>query len=192
MNYHSHPISRLRTCLLKEHPDIVLEFSKYIHQGYGKTYSRDIFVIRAKSISDDWLDEQICSLNKGQELALHSRVLYRNREFHIPMIDFINTDSPEKVQPCLINVSKNLPVDIWFYRSGKSLHGYYFCLIDKEHWYRYLGSILLCNQSFKRDIVDQRWVGHSLEHQFSALRWSHNTVIYKSMPEVVELKTANY
>jgi len=192
MNFQKHPINQLRACLLKAHPDIILEFSRYVHLGYGKTKSRDIFNVEGKYITREWLKEQICSLTSGQELALHSRIIYRGKEFHIPMIDFINANSPEKVFPCLSDVNNQLPADIWFYTSGQSLHGYYFCLLDKEHWYKYLASIGLCNKPHNPDIVDQRWIYHSLDHGFSALRWSHNTVIYKSMPEVVQEVSLSY
>lgn len=182
----SHPLHHLRAGLLQSNPELVLEFSKYIHLGYGKTFSRDIFHIKSKHINEDWLKNQFFTLQEGQELALHSRVEYKGAIYHIPMIDFINTRSTKEVKPLIKPIDEILQTDIWIYCSGQSLHGYYFHLIEHHCWFNYLAKLLLCNRVKKnsKEIIDQRWVAHSLEHKFSALRWSHNTNKYRALPSI--------
>jgi hypothetical protein len=179
-----HPIHSLRAQLLHAHPDLVLEFSRYIHLGYGKTLSREVFHATASEVTEEWLDENLSLLESEQELALHSRVIHAERIYHIPMVDFVNVTSEDEVKETIGAIDALFASRIWLYHSGQSLHGYYFQLIDDYRWIEYLGKLLLCNQNEKseKDIVDQRWVAHSLEHRFSALRWSHNSNKYLSMP----------
>lgn len=183
-----HPIYDVRACLLASQPEMVLEFSRYVHLGYGVTKSRDTFHVKAKNLTEEWLTDQLLNLLEGQELALHSRVRYNGNIYHIPMIDFINVLSIGVVTPKLQDVStKHSLGSIKLYSSGKSLHGYYLRFISDTKWREYLGSLLLCNPptKYNEEIIDARWIGHSLEHGFSALRWSLNTSIYKSMPKLV-------
>jgi hypothetical protein len=51
------------------------------------------------------------------------------------------------------------------------MHGYYFCMIGERDWYKYLGKLLLCNDPVVEDeqVVDSRWVGHSLNKTLHAL-----------------------
>jgi len=179
-----HPIHSLRAQLLVDKPDLILEFSKYIHLGNGKTRSREIFHITASELTEQWLLENLLLLDDEQELAFHSRVEYNSNVCHIPMVDFVNTTSDLEVNALLKPINDMLSKDIWLCHSGQSLHGYYFELVDNEFWLNYLANLLLCNQSENggKDIVDQRWIAHSLEHRYSALRWSHNTNRYHSMP----------
>ena len=181
----THPFYFLSTKLLDRNRELILEFSKYVHLGQGRTLSREIFQAEARQTNSNWLRLQFSSLNEGQELALHSRVYNGSKIYHIPMIDFINTDSEEEAVSKVEHISRTLRSDIYIFKSGKSLHGYFFCLIDENQWYKYLGSLLLCNPPPKlgEEIIDARWIGHSLEHGFSALRWSHNTEIYQSVPQ---------
>jgi hypothetical protein len=182
-----HPIHRLCLGLLDNAPELTLEFSRYIHLGYGRTLSRDIFHIKAKHINKDWLADQFFTLGEGQELALHSRVERNGSIFHIPMIDFINTRSAKEVKPLIKPVDEMIQAEVWFYCSGQSLHGYYFQLIEESRWLDYLAKLLLCNRVKRnsKEIIDQRWVAHSLEHRFSALRWSHNTHKYRKLPRII-------
>lgn len=186
MNIAEHPIVYLRSRLLNKTTRCTLEFSKYVYRERGKTFSRDIFEVESEDLSIQWLTDQLASLKEGQELALHSKIKYESRIVHLPMIDFINVSSTEKVRPEIEHIGARLRTDVWFYNSGTSLHGYYFILIETQKWYEYLGSLLLCNYTKGRDneIIDSRWVGHSLEHGYSALRWSNNTDNYKSLPAI--------
>jgi hypothetical protein len=185
MSTSNHPFSFLSAKLLDQKPELVLEFSKYVHLGRGKTLSREILQAEARHIDSHWVHLQFLTLLKGQELALHSRIYDNDKIYHIPMIDFINTTSEEEALEKVRHISKILRSDIYLFKSGNSLHGYYFCLIDENQWHKYLGSLLLCNPppNAGEEIIDSRWIGHSLEHGFSALRWSHNTEIYQSIPQ---------
>lgn len=185
----SHPVDGLRHFLLHQSPELVLEFSKYVHLGHGRTLSREIFQVQARNVSPAWLAEEIRSLSHEQELALHSKVLQNDRTYHIPMVDFAKVESIKgllvKTQP----IRESLSIDITLYNSGQSMHGYYFCLIDENEWHKYLGRLLLCDPPFggEEQNIDSRWVGHSLEHGFSALRWSCNSAIYQSLPQLVDV-----
>jgi hypothetical protein len=187
-----HPVDGLRHFLLGQSPELVLEFSKYIHLGLGRTLSREIFEVEASHVSPVWLAEQIRDLSHQQELALHSKVLQKDRTYHIPMVDFGRVESIKtllvKTQP----IRESLSINITLYDSGQSMHGYYFCLIDQKEWYKYLGRLLLCDPPFggEEQIINSRWVGHSLEHGFSALRWSCNSPIYQSLPQLVDATSA--
>jgi hypothetical protein len=187
-----HPIHGLHHFLAQQRLEVVLEFSRYVHLGLGKTLSRETFHVEARCVDSAWLAEEIRGLSEGQELALHSRVGHKNRICHIPLVDFANVGSAEMLIARTQSLSQSLPVDIALYSSGRSMHGYYFCLIDEAEWYKYLGRLLLCDPPFgtEEQIIDSRWVGHSLEHGFSALRWSCNSPIYQSLPQLVDVDSA--
>lgn len=184
-----HPVDGLRHFLLHQSPELVLEFSRYIHLGLGRTLSREIFEVEARNVSPAWLAEEIRGLSPQQELALHSKVLQKDRIYHIPMVDFANVESINTLLVKTWHLRESLSVDITLYDSGQSMHGYYFCLIGEREWYKYLGRLLLCDPPFggEEQIIDSRWVGHSLEHGFSALRWSCNSAIYQSPPQLVDI-----
>jgi len=174
---------------LEQDPELTLEFSRYVHLGSGRTLSREIFHVNARDLDDTWLAEEIRGLAETQELALHSRVVQKDRILHIPMVDFAQVDSLKALLLKTQAVRQSVPVDITLYDSGQSMHGYFFCLIEEKDWYKYLGRLLLCNSPFGSpdQLVDSRWVGHSLEHGFSALRWTCNSAIYQSLPQLVDV-----
>lgn len=184
-----HPIHALSESLLEHDPELILEFSRYVHLGSGRTLSREIFHVEARELNDTWLAEEIRRLSETQELALHSKVILKDRIYHIPMADFAHVESVETLIVKTRAVCQSLPVEISLYESGRSKHGYFFCLIGEKDWYKYLGRLLLCNPPFDSNgqIIDSRWVGHSLEHGFSALRWSCNSGIYQSLPQLVDV-----
>lgn len=186
----NHPFHFLRNELLNQTGGLVLEFSRYIHLGYGRTLSREIIHVASDELNDSWLQNQLSTLIDKQELALHSKVYLNNNIYHIPMVDFINVSSVEKIAYKLRSLNEKLNSKITLFDSGVSLHGYYYCLINEAQWYKYLGSVLLCNPppTVGEEIIDSRWIGHSLEHGFSALRWSHNTELYQSIPKAIVQK----
>jgi hypothetical protein len=183
----NHPIAEFKK-LAEDFPNAYFEFSKYVHLGYGKTKSREHFNVQAKLLNEIWLEEQFYSLKEKEELAFHSRISVGGKVLHIPMIDFINAKSVGEIELEIEHITKKLDSTLFFYHSGQSLHGYYFKLISENKWYEYLGSLLLCNQPslLGYEIVDTRWVGHCLRHGFSALRWSHNSEMYESMPHLIK------
>lgn len=184
-----HPMHGLSSRLLEHYSELSLEFSRYVHLGLGRTLSREIFHVQARYLDDAWLADEMSRLTGAQELALHSRVIYKDRIYHIPMVDFAEAGSTELLVSKMRAVRHSLSVDIALYNSGRSVHGYYFCLVDEKDWYRYLGRLLLCNPTSdsNREFIDSRWIGHSLEQEFSALRWSCNSAIYKSVPELFDV-----
>ena len=188
-DFSKHPIHGLVRSLLQNNINVVLEFSRYIHLGQGRTLSRDIFHVEASNLDTEWLVNQIGSLSRKQELALHSKVLQQGQTYHIPMVDFAKVKTIEIIEDKMLSVSELLATDIALYDSGQSMHGYYFCLIGERQWYEYLGKLLLCNAPLGADeqVVDSRWVGHSLDHGFSALRWSCNSGIYSGLPQLVHV-----
>ena len=174
---------------------MTLEFSRYVYKAYGETLSREVFQVPSHELSPAWLDYQKDLLLDDQELALHSRVRLKGEKsvYHIPMIDFINTKSAARIIDRLSTVDNEFSESVSLYRSGNSFHGYYYQLIPEHNWYKFLGKILLCNlpTMYEREVVDSRWVGHSLIHGFSALRWSRHTDLYKQEPRLVARPTTS-
>ena len=184
-----HPIFQLEKYLLRKEPRLILEFSRYIYVSYGVTLSREVFHIKASDLANGWLEDQIELLSEGQELAFHSKVRLNEKDnnlYHIPMIDFISKKSEENIISKISSVNEMLNSNLTLYESGNSYHGYYFLLLNEYNWYKFLGRILLCNppSRLNEEIVDSRWVGHSLEHGYSALRWSKKTEKYKIVPKL--------
>src|SRR5436305_12298611 len=140
-----HPIYQLRSQLVSRYPGICLEFSKYVYKEYGITESREIIRATEDKIDEGWLRNQVGNLSSEQEFAMHSRVIWKSKIYHMPMIDFTNIHAHEDVEPRIQMVDEFLGEDIWIYDSGNSLHGYYFCLINETRWYEFLGKCLLCN-----------------------------------------------
>jgi hypothetical protein len=182
-----HPLWKLRSELSDHWPVLSLEFSRYIYREFGVTEYRNTFQITADQVQDGWLSTQLTTLESEEELAFHSRVNLKGTKLHIPMIDFVNVAPWQEIQTRLQHISDKIGRNIWLYSSGRSLHGYYFVLMDEPSWYRFLGELLLCNSRdrFPAELVDSRWVGHSLVHGFSALRWSQNTRRHSSLPYLV-------
>lgn len=190
----NHPITRLCNWLQEEYPDATLEFSRYVYKQYGRTESREVFRSAVRDVSSDWLKQETQCLADSQELAIHSRIWLANGQVrHIPMIDFANTQSPVQAanRTRYITNSFGKPIDL--YLSGNSLHGYYYQLISTKAWYNFLGSLLLCNLPNKidEDVIDARWIGHSLKHRFSALRWTRHSNTYKRIPTRVSLPSGH-
>src|SRR6185503_17517668 len=159
-----HPLWKLRSELFDHLAMMSLEFSRYVYREFGVTDYRNTFQISADKVQDGWLSTELQSLESEEELALHSRVNLEGATLHIPMIDFVNVASWQEIHARLQHISERLGRNLWLYSSGRSLHGYYFVLVDEPSWYRFLGELLLCNSRsrFSSEIIDSRWVGHSL------------------------------
>src|ERR1700730_15179365 len=111
-----HPMHGLRDFLLQQQQqqqaELILEFSRYVHLGLGRTLSRETFHVEARNVHAAWLADEICGLSEGQELALHSKVVQKDRIFHIPMVDFAHVDSLKILLIKTQTVRQSLPVDI--------------------------------------------------------------------------------
>ncbi len=163
---------------------IEFEFSNYLPGDKGQTIFRELFHYQiSKPHSFNGFE-----FNQSKyEIALHSGVKIDGNTFQIPMIDF-NVDANSKNVIYKLEKLKVLDNELYIYKSGRSFHGYYLKLLTLTEWYKYLGSLLLLNDRKKPfKFVDSRWVGHSLEHGYSALRLTNNTDQYLRIPEFVAI-----
>ncbi len=164
-------------------PNIEFELSKYIPGIKGKTEYREILKYGYKEFYFNKLTEQTLNC----EVALHSRIEINDIIYHIPMVDFNVVSDFEKIS---IKLKKLKIIDkpLYIYYSGRSFHGYYLDLLSESDWYKYLGSLLLLNDRKKPfKFVDSRWIGHSLEHGYSALRLTKNTNDYLQKPKFIAI-----
>lgn len=152
--------------------------------GSGRTKNR---IIKNKSTLEE-VKTLVNDLNKVEykkyELAFHSKIIINNELYHIPLIDFaINTSiSKNTLRKFLINLQDKFNHDIYIFKTGHSFHGYVDALLNTDEWKHFLGSLLLLNSPGLSNIIDARWVAHSLENDFSALRISNNTNYYLTYP----------
>lgn len=166
---------------LKLNPNIEFELSKYLPSTKGKTEYREIFKCNVNEFNLNELIEK----HLNYEVALHSRIEISGKIYHIPMVDFNVVSDIEKVS-LRIKQLKVMDKPLYIYHSGRSFHGYYLDLLCEAEWYKYLGSLLLLNDRKKPfKFIDSRWIGHSLEHGYSALRLTQNTPNYLQIPRFV-------
>ena len=162
--------------------DAVFNFSRYRYVPDSLIDERFEFKENNRAVDEVWLENQLNELSEGEELAFHSIVKIKNRNFHIPMIDFsIGKWDRDFV---LNRIDKFLPKKItnnlYIYDSGRSFHGYAPLLLDNKNWMEFLGRLLLVNNDF--NIIDSRWIGHRLIGGYCSLRWSNNSGLYEKMP----------
>ena len=169
--------------------DAEFEYSRYVSGGRGRTISREICKVKGSELSTKWFLKELSLLKAGEELAWHSSVYRLGARFHIPMVDFQGIYQENKFKPLVQNLLKRVKGNAYIFDSGRSSHGYMLSLLTEEEWYFYLGLLLLSNpfSSSEPQIVDSRWVGHSLKQGFSALRWSKNTELYLQVPFLKEI-----
>lgn len=115
------------------------------------------------------------------EVALHSRVtLGPGTVMHIPMIDFITPDV-DVARSLLLAQCRTVP---WLLvSSGRSYHAYLGALVHFVGITRWLGCLLSLRGV--HDVVDHRWVGHSLRRTCMHLRLTNRTSWYKAEPTIV-------
>lgn len=166
---------------LKLNQIIEFELSKYLPSTKGKTEYREYFKCNVNEFYVNELKEK----HLNYEVALHSRIEISGKTYHIPMVDFNVVSDIEKVKIKFNNL-KVLDKPLYIYHSGRSYHGYYLDLLSESQWYKYLGSLLLLNDRKKPfKYIDSRWIGHSLEHGYSALRLTKNTNHYLQVPKLM-------
>lgn len=168
--------------LSSKHNGSEFEFSIYKSGGPGKTTYRNIIKLSTKECSYTNISNCILNLSHGEEFAFHSRVLIDSEIKHIPLIDYsFKTFGSYKKQFSDIKSITNS--NVYLFDTGRSYHGYLNILLSEKLWYEYLGKLLLINPAFRnKEFIDSRWIGHSLEQQFSSLRLSHNTNYYLKPP----------
>ena len=167
--------------------DITFEFSRYIHSPQQLFDKRETFELVGQEVSGSQVMKIIQSLSADEELAMHSRVRRRGRNYHIPMIDFVSNDWTRELESEIRKYTpRNIYRQLQIFSSGRSYHAYGICLLEPREWLDFMGRLLLINPPTSPEFVDTRWVGHRLIGGFSSLRWSCNTSQYKKYPEFLD------
>jgi len=181
-------LSLLRTQILRRlGGEFWFEFSKYVSGGPGLTVSREIVRVVSRSALQ-WTRNAAGRMPLGGEVAIHSRtgVVGRpGRVFHIPMIDVQGRQS-RALRARVREECIRLDAPASIYLSGRGFHVYFYTVIPTPAWHEFLARILLWTPPAPRGPaipVDIRWVGHSLEHGYSALRLTRYTTEYLKAPE---------
>ncbi len=157
-----------------------LELSQYVPGPKGVTLSREV-----KRVSPTMADLNSCFKDKikGADIAIHNVVRVGRTQRFIPMID-LSISVFDDIN--LSKVSKLIDVPFYVYSSGRSYHVYFMTLLKHSEWIKFLGKCLLMNdRNTPFEIVDSRWIGHSLEKNYSALRITANNAQYLKKPELV-------
>lgn len=173
---------------LFEVEDSTFWFSKYTYLPDSLLDEREVFSLRGEDVSKEVISQSIASLQKDQELAFHSNVRVKGRNFHIPMIDF---SAEEKMDHEVFDrmsryLKKSLMLNMAFYKSGRSFHAYSTTLLTPKEWLDFMGRLLLITPRNQQDIIDSRWVGHRLIGGFGSLRWSNNSGLYLGTPSRIK------
>jgi hypothetical protein len=169
--------------------NISLEFSIYKSGGQGKT------IYRKKIKINKYFIESIHNLEKGlqqdEELAINSRIFIDKKIRYIPLCDF-SFHYYNQMKSYIYDLSNYLNANIYIYNSGRSHHMYCLKVLTLREWSKYCGHLLLLNPPDKPFyVVDSRWVGHSLEQGFGALRLTANSSFYIQQPCLKEIVKAN-
>lgn len=176
-------LSKLIIPILEQN-DVELQYSKYQPGGKSQTLYRETFQYQIKRGQNF---NGIQNNGDKYEIALHSTIKIADQQLHIPMVDF-NVNSNLGNVAKVFKKLKVMDSELYIYNSGRSFHGYYLNLLNSDDWYKYLGSLLLLNDRKKPfKYIDTRWVGHCLEHGYSALRLSKNSNSYLSKPIFVTI-----
>lgn len=175
----------MHSALQGYHNQVEFEFSLYVSGGQGITLKRTVFRLRNDEHLLTIVKRTISELSANQELAFHSNIYINSIRYIIPLIDF--TFSDIKIKENLIyDIHNYLNAPVYLFSSGRSFHGYALDIISMEEWYKFLGKLLLFNDpSGYLENIDSRWIGHSLENGFSALRLSYNSRYYIKSPSYI-------
>ena len=172
--------------------DAVVFLSKYIYTPDTLFDERDYLSIGGPDFSEIRIAQELSTLRSDQELALHSKLQIKNRNWHIPMIDFSISDSASNI--IFDRLSRFLPKQIMLnmalYASGRSVHAYSMTLLSQKEWFQFMGRLLLVNPRDQIAIVDARWIGHRIIGGFASLRWSNNSGKYLGLPSRVPFPPA--
>lgn len=177
-----HPFHFVRQLFFRD--DAIFSFSKYIYTPDSLFDEREILTFSGEELTEERINQEIASLRPDQELAIHSNVRIKGKNFHIPMIDFSTekTVDEEVFYRMSRYLSKTLMLNMAVYSSGRSFHAYSTTLLSPKEWLDFMGRLLLINPRSQADIVDSRWIGHRLIGGFSSLRWSNNSGQYLGLP----------
>jgi len=168
--------------------DALFTFSKYKYIADSLFDERKLIKVKSQQISEKWVCDQLGTLIENEELALHSSVFIKGRNYHIPMIDFSLDEefSIDIYHRMRLFLPKKTLSEILFYSSGRSYHAYSLNLLSPKEWLEFMGRLLLINPPRNSSIIDTRWIGHRLIGGYSSLRWSNNTNQYLAMPKRIK------
>lgn len=131
-------------------------------------------------ITVDCIKEIANFFGKNREvLGVLSRVKIGRRVYHIPMMDFSCSESPDNLR----RIERFFQITGWhgvILYSGRSYHFYGADLLNKDDWLNFLGDCLLSG------LVDIRYVGHRLKDKRGILRISSSSLRPK-IPTVVSI-----
>jgi hypothetical protein len=194
-----HPIIILERVLRRYGDTLSLTFSRYQIGPPGDQFSRPrtVFTVRALDLTAAWLDAEIGKLKPDEELAVHSRAALEDEFVHIPMVDFdreiplatLRELGGSAIRACRFhspNLNFQEPPRLYLFKTGRSYHQYADVLMLESDWHGFLGDLLLLNPASGQPSVDARWIAHALKRGYAALRWSHNTARYMTMPILVD------
>lgn len=177
-----HPFHFIQQLFLRG--EATFSFSKYIYTPDLLFDEREFLSFSGEELTEMRINQEIASLRSDQELALHSNVRIKGKNFHIPMIDFSTekTVNREMFERMSLYLPKTLMLNMAVYSTGRSFHAYSTTLLTPKGWFDFMGRLLLINPRNQPDIVDSRWIGHRLIGGFGSLRWSNNSGMYLGLP----------
>lgn len=186
MTFDEHPFQHIFE-MSRNWDGAVLEFSLYSYKPQSILDDRTTISVKVEDFDRLWLENVLTQMREGEELAFHSKVKKGNRNLHVPLIDFSCSSSnldlaKNKLRKVLAN---NIVSGLQYYDSGRSMHAYGSCLMQKKEWLEVMGALLLANFPNELPIVDSRWIGHRLMGGFTSLRWTSNSGAYLKVPSLL-------
>lgn len=199
MSLESHPFADVQY-LLRKHG--VLDSSMYISHGrvrlsyysprpgYGE-YQVGYTPYQA-CFNEKYVD--YCLFNDSdkprREVGICSTVEQRSHPYnmHLGFVDCVTTDL-KKIRSyfdCDL-LRRYRPLSV--YKTDRSFHVYYTGgLLSQDQWLQFLGELLIAaDDRDDEDVVDIRWIAHTLRRGFGVLRWSANDkTLYTHRPTLVE------
>ncbi|MBG3014551.1 hypothetical protein [Proteus faecis] len=152
----------------------------YVPQSFNDY--RFEFYLPIINLNENTLVDILISMDKGMELAMHSKIILDGNVYHFPMIDFGTKCTNPVASETIKELCRYWNMAFNIYASGRSFHAYGNRLLTQDEWLQFMGSLLLLNKPSGYKLIDERWVGHRIMGGYSALRWSKNTSHYKKFP----------
>jgi hypothetical protein len=182
-----HPILILRALQKQYGNSLIVTLSRYAYVPQSKNDYRRTFQLPISEIKDQRLNHWFRLLTRGRDIALHSKVLWQKRIFHIPMIDFIGRPEINELDALrkFAFVPRKVMRSLYLFDSGRSFHGYSTTLLSGSEWRDFMAGLLLANLPNTPPIIDWRWIGHRLRSDFASLRWSCNSEYYTQLPTLI-------
>lgn len=131
----------------------------------------------------NWLAEQVAA---GDDVVITNQIKSSLSVMYVPMLDF-DFEPPIFDRKIEMHRTKLLSLGIdlekfKFYLTGRSFHAYGQELLNAQGHANFLAKALLLEE----DVVDARWVGHSLMRGFGSLRWTATSRHYSQVPALCE------